>query len=272
MRIKRTNKTQTKSDKPQPKALPLPEETEALPVPDTRKSPAPRNSRPDALTADLSNHRQRLILRYINGGVDAMPDYELLEMVLFYALPRRDTKPLAKALLLHFGSLTALFRASIDELMTVPGVGERTAVLLSTYGPFMQRCSRESMALRKTLSSPQEAGEWMMANLPDGPDEMVMVVTMNAKNEILHYGIVTRGTPGSVQLPSRRIAQTVLLHHGTKVILGHNHPGGTSRLSKEDVAATRHLANLLKQMDIQLADHIVVARNEFISMNRLGYL
>jgi len=83
---------------------------------------------------------------------------------------------------------------------------------------------------------------------------------------------VDRGTPGSVQLPGRRIAETVLLHHGTKVFLGHNHRGGTSRLSGEDISATRLLANLLKQMDIQLTDHIIVARNEFLSMKRAGYL
>lgn len=211
--------------------------------------------------APHAGHRERLRARFAKEGSDGFADHELLELLLTYTIPRRDTNALAHALLSRFGSLAAVFDAEVPQLMGIPGVGEQTAIFLR-----LQRCLARRMRQRALngkngrplLNSPCAAAEYALSILSGNAYETVRLVCLNARREVIRDETMQLGSLTEAQIYPRRIAEAALLQRAHSALLIHNHPSGSPVPSDGDVSVTKALQSALSALDIQLADHLVV--------------
>ena len=217
-----------------------------------------------------TGHRERLRERYRREGLDSFELHNVLEMVLFYIIPRKDTNEIAHRLLERFGSLTQVMEAPIEELEKVSGVGHNAALLLnlatSVGRYYMVRRSQQTTILRTI----QECGDYLKSVFIGRRTEVVYLLCLDAKCKVLACREVAEGSVNSANVPIRRIVEMALGVNATSVILAHNHPSGVALPSKEDVATTRRVAAALSMVDIVLADHIVVADDDYVSLVESG--
>jgi DNA repair protein RadC len=211
-------------------------------------------------------HRQRLKKRFLEEGLENFNDHQVLELLLFYCIPRQDTNPIAHALLDHFGSLAQILEAPPEDLQKVPGVGESVAVFLSLLNAFYRYYRVKNEAAGRYLNSLEECGLYMQPFFQGRRNETVYLLCMDAKKKVLCCKEVGEGSVNSAAVPIRRIVEMALNANATTVILAHNHPSGYAVPSTEDILTTQKLAAALSAVDIVLTDHIVVADNDFISM------
>lgn len=211
-------------------------------------------------------HRQRVKNRFLQEGLDAFEEVHALELLLFYAVPRVDTKPLARALLNRFGTLALVLEATAEELMEVPGVGKNVATyltLITAAGRYYQKCRSDRPVI---LDSTEKYGSYMADLFYGCRNETVYLLCLDAKCKVLSCRKLGEGDANSANVPIRRAVEMALSVNATTVILAHNHPSGIAIPSREDVDTTERLATALGAMDIVLADHVVVAEDEFVSM------
>ena len=213
-------------------------------------------------------HRQRVKDRFRAEGLDGFDEVHALELLLFYAVPRIDTKPLARTLLDRFGSLALVLEATAEELMTVPGVGENVATyltLITQAGRYYQKCRTDRPVI---LNKTEKYGSYLMDMFYGKRNETVYLLCMDAKCKVLCCQKVGEGDANSANVPVRRAVEIALSVNATTVILAHNHPSGVAIPSLEDVQTTERLAKALGAMDIILADHVVVSDDEFVSLTQ----
>lgn len=214
-----------------------------------------------------AGHRERLRKQYLEFGADALHDHQLLELLLFYALPRRDTNPLAHALLTSFGSLNGVLNASTEELMQVGGLSENTAVLLSLTTQLHRRMALEQNA-RVSFPSMEDAAEYLEPYFRHKHQEQVYLLSANQRNELLGCDLLANGGDHSVSIEPRSLAELALRHHASWVILAHSHPSGFAIPSQEDIAATRQCRDILQSLGITLRDHLIFADDDYLSMKQ----
>lgn len=218
-----------------------------------------------------SGHRQRLKARFRAEGLDHFNERHVLELLLFYAVPQRDTAPLAQRLIDHFGSLPQVLEASAEELERISGVGENISTLIT----FMTALSRYYLIQRSTnatiLNTTEQCGQYLVQHFHGRRNEMVYLLCLDAKCKVLCCKEIGEGSVNSASIPIRRVVETALSVNATTVVLAHNHPSGLAIPSKEDILTTRRLAAALDTVDICLADHIVVADNDFVSIAQSGH-
>ena len=220
---------------------------------------------------DYWGHRERLRERLLNTGSEGFHDYELLELLLTYAFPRKDVKPLAKKLIKHFGSFSNVLDASVDELQKVPGLTPRSAFLL----PLVKEASgvylAEKMRQKDLLTSPQAAVDFARAKLAGKANEVFMVIYLNTRNEAFGYEILHEGTLDSSAVYPRRIIEGAINHRASGLLLVHNHPSGHTDPSSEDKHITQAIMKAAQTMDIHILDHIIVGKGGYFSFaeNRL---
>lgn len=215
-------------------------------------------------------HRQRLKERFRKEGLENFDDLYILELLLFYCVPRRDTNPLAHKLLDRFGSLPRVLEASAEELEKVEGVGENIATFLSLIPSVNRLCQIRRESQVHIINTYEEGGKYLYPYLSDRRNENVYLLSMDAKRKVLSCDKVGEGSVNSANVPVRRIVEIALAANATAVILGHNHPSGLAYPSGEDIAATQYIAKALKAMDIELVDHIIASDGDFISMALSG--
>ena len=211
-------------------------------------------------------HRQRLKNRFRQEGLDRFDEIQVLELLLFYAIPQRDTNPLAHKLLDHFGSLPQVLEAPVEELEKIPGVGSNVSTLLSLTTALSRYYMVKRAEQCTVLTSSDQCGEYLMPFFVGRRNETVMILCLDAKCKVLGCKEVGEGSVNSASVPIRRIVEMALGMNATTVVLAHNHPSGVAVPSGEDVQTTRRLAAALDAVDITLADHIVVADDDFVSM------
>lgn len=218
-----------------------------------------------------TGHRQRLKARFRAEGLDHFNERHVLELLLFYAVPQRDTAPLAQRLIDHFGSLSQVLEAPAEELERISGVGENISTLIT----FMTALSRYYLIQRSTnatiLNTTEQCGQYLVQHFHGRRNEMVYLLCLDAKCKVLCCKEIGEGSVNSASIPIRRVVETALSVNATTVVLAHNHPSGLAIPSKEDILTTRRLAAALDTVDICLADHIVVADNDFVSMAQSGH-
>ena len=216
-------------------------------------------------------HRQRLKERFRKEGLDHFEEHQVLELLLFYCIPRVDTNPIAHALLERFGSLTRVFEAPVEELEKVPGIGHNTAVFLSLVmasGRYYQvSCATRNVILRTV----EECGKYLLPLFYGKRNEIVYLLCLDAKCKVLTCKMLGEGSVNSAGVPVRRIVETALAANATSVILAHNHPSGVAVPSDADVQTTRRVAVALDAVEIGLLDHIVVADDDYVSMAQAGF-
>lgn len=216
-------------------------------------------------------HRQRMKERFLSEGLDNFSDIQVLELLLFYAVPRQDTNPIAHALLDRFGTLAQVLETPVSELEKVKGVGHSAAILLSLSTELGRRYQVSRMMQTKILNSVEECGKYLVPYFFGRRNETVFILCLDAKCKVLGCVEVGEGSVNSAGVPIRRIVETALAYNATTVILAHNHPSGLALPSGEDVQTTHRVAAALNAVEIALADHIVVADDDFVSIVQSGY-
>ena len=215
---------------------------------------------------DQTNHRQRVRERYAAENLDHFSPVHALELLLFYAIAQKDTKPVARELLNHFGSFHGVLEADREDLKNIPGVGEHVALYLNllrdTCRYYQVDCARET----DVLSTLEECGEYISRYFIGRTNETVYLLCMDAKGKVLCCKMLGEGDNVSINLPVRRVVELAIQMRATNVVLAHNHPSGVALPSKEDVDLTNRLAEMLEAVHIQLLDHVIVADNDYVSM------
>lgn len=222
-------------------------------------------------TSIHKGHRDRLKKRFLENGLDSFTDIQVLELLLFYVIPRKDTNPIAHALLERFGSLSQTLEAPVEELKKVSGIGDETAVFLHLV-PAVGRCYMVDKAMRSTvLNTLDQCGRYLLPYFFGRKVETVFLLCLDAKCKVLCCKEVGEGNVNSTGISIRKIVETALAANATTVVLAHNHPSGIALPSAEDVQTTRRVAAALRAVDVQLADHIIVADDDYVSMTQSGH-
>lgn len=217
-------------------------------------------------------HRERLKGQFLAHGLDGLTDVNVLELLLFFAIPRRDTNELAHALLDRFGSLEAIFDASESELESVPQIGKNAATLIRLLPAVMRRCEISRTRSIQTITGSSDAARFFLPRLRYEKDELLLLLCLDSQKRVLSCTEVARGSLNEVKISVRKIVETAVKDRARSVILAHNHPDGAARPSKEDELTTRRIVSALKLVDIPVDDHIVVGNDEYCSFAQCGLL
>ena len=217
-------------------------------------------------------HREKMRQRFLKSGLDAFADHEALELLLYYAIPRRDTNPIAHALMERYGSLSAVLAATVEDLKKVEGVGESAAILLK-LAPQLYRKAKMSDAEQETiLSSVERVGAYLLERFAGEKNEVVYQLCLDRKGKLLVCKKLGEGGVTSADLDIRRLVENALLTGASAVVLAHNHPSGVALPSRDDYAATDRAKTALAVVGVALTDHIIVADGDFVSMADSGYI
>ena len=216
-------------------------------------------------------HRQRLKDRFLLEGLDNFDALQALELLLFYAIPRVDTNPMAHRLLKRFGSLSQVLEAPVEELEKVEGIGRNAAVLLQ-LSMAVGRYYMVNRAQQNTvLSTTEKCAEFLIPYFHGRRNEVVYLLCLDAKCKLLCCREVGEGSVNSAAVSPRKVAEIALGANASSVVLAHNHPSGIAVPSAEDVQTTYRVANALNTVEIILADHVVVSDGDYTSMLQSGY-
>ena len=219
----------------------------------------------------LHGHRNRVRERYLNTGLDTFQDYEALELLLFYAIPRKDTKSTAKNLISRFGSLPAVLDATLEEL-TEAGLSPNAAILLKLVPDMNRYYAVKTDGAGQKVHSTSDAGKILCAMFQHEQTESVRLLCLNAGGKVLKLALLNEGDINAVHFSVRKIVETALSAKAVSVILAHNHPGGTLTPSREDLDATNSAKAALSTVGIQLLDHLIISGDSYCSLREEGYL
>lgn len=216
-------------------------------------------------------HRHRLRQRMLNGGAAAFHDHELLEYILALAIPRRDTKPLAKRLIETFGSYSAVLAAEPDALIAA-GVGEGAVAALKFVKASATRLLQAAVIKQPVLSSWQALLDYLHADMAHGIREQFRVLFLNARNMVIRDEVLSQGTVDYAAVYVREIIKRALEIGATGLILAHNHPSGDPMPSRDDVRMTKEIMEVAHRLGITVHDHVIVGKSGFKSLKTLGLI
>lgn len=223
-------------------------------------------------TPHHSGHRDRLRERFVKSGEDSLQDYELLEMLLFSAIPRRDVKPIAKTLLQSFGSIQKVLSSPVSELIKVKGVSENVAVLIKNVNALTKRMLREDIEEKPVLNSWQKLLDYCHVAMAYEMKEQFRVLFLNRKNELIADEVQQVGTVDHTPVYPREIVKSALDKGATAIILVHNHPSGDSTPSDSDIEMTNEIIKAAASLGIVVHDHIIISKKGSSSFKSLGLL
>ena len=218
-----------------------------------------------------TGHRQRMKERFEKEGLDHFSDIQVLEFLLFYAIPRQDTNPIAHALLDRFGSLPQVLEAPVEELEKVPGVGHSAALLLSLIPSLSRYYNKKTAEEGLQLRTVSACCNYLKQQFIGRRTEVVYLLCLDAKCKMLSCQEVGEGSVNSANVSVRRIVELALRANATSVILAHNHPSGLALPSGEDIQTTYQVASALRAVEVRLVDHIIVADDDYVSLAQSGY-
>ena len=216
-------------------------------------------------------HREKMRRRFQETGLEGFADHEALELLLYYAIPRRDTNELAHRLLARYGSLSALLQAPIEDLRRVEGVGESAAVLLKLVPAVVYKAQR-SAGQETVLNSTEKAGRFLLSCFAGERNEVIYQLCLDRKGKLLARKRLSEGGSAAAELNIRRLVENALLSSASAVILSHNHPSGIALPSREDYATTQQAQDALRTIGVELLDHIIVAEDDYVSLADSGIL
>lgn len=225
---------------------------------------------------DLLGHRQRVKEKFLKTGFDNWQDYEILEFALFFIIPRKDTKQIAKDLIKKFGSLKDLINADYDTLTDafekIKGVSINTAFFFHFLKEFSIKYSEFKMKDKEKISSPQEVVNFLKNSIGTCNEEKMYSVFFNASNKVLDFKEISEGTVARSAVYPGKIAREALLTNARSVIIAHNHPGGVCKPSQNDIIATEAVQKALKAVEVVLLDHIIVTASDYYSFKDNGLI
>lgn len=215
-------------------------------------------------------HRKRLKRRFLSEGLDSFEDHNILELLLFYALPRSDTNEIAHRLLEQFKSLSGVFDAPLEELCKIKGISEHSATLIKLIPRLTSAYHTDKSKDVKIISSTNAAGKFFVPRFYGKANEEVHVMLLDDKKKVIKCEKVFEGTVNSTPITVKKVVAMAVNSNATGVILAHNHPGGIALPSKSDLRATEKIYRALELINIQLCDHIIVADDDFVSLADSG--
>lgn len=207
----------------------------------------------------------------MKSGLDDFAPHNVLELLLFYSIPRGDTNPIAHRLIDTFGSLSGVFDATPEELMKVSGVGESTAILISMIPQMARKYLEDKADAVNVVGGCGDIGAYLLPKFVGRTNEALMMVSIDNKNKVISCSVVAEGTVDSAKVSRRKVMEEAMKVKATRVILAHNHPRGVAVPSAEDVAMTREIGRLFAQVGIELVDHIIIADDDYVSMAASGF-
>lgn len=216
-----------------------------------------------------AGHRARLRNRFLNEGLDTFADHEVLEYVLFYAMPRGNTNETAHRLLAHFGSLAAVMEADSADLASITGIGPQATALITLIPQLTRRYLKDRLERdRPCLKSSEAAMSFAVPLMTGRSDEVFYVISLDAACRVLNAALLAEGTVAEVRLHPRQVVETALRSRASSVLFIHNHPAGTARPSTDDLRLTETLVKTLQPLSIKVLDHIIVAGDQAYSFVR----
>ncbi|MBR3978044.1 MAG: RadC family protein [Oscillospiraceae bacterium] len=216
-------------------------------------------------------HRARVKERFSREGLDGFNEHQVLELLLFYAIPQRDTNEIAHNLLNRFGSLPQVIDAPVKELKKVAGMGENAAVFLSLIKQLERYYHVKRSQQTSILNSLDQCGEYLVPFFNGLANETVYLLCLDAKRKVISCREIEEGDVNSTRVSIRKIVDVALTEKASSVVLAHNHTSGVAVPSEDDVLATYRIAGALQFVDVVLLDHVVVADNDFVSMVHSNY-
>lgn len=243
----------------------------SLPLFDSDEVPVSANV-PGKQPSYIRDHRKRLRDRFMSGGAEALPDYEMLELVLFRAIPRRDVKPLAHALLEQFGSFNAVISAPFDQLSVVPGVGEAVICELKVVEAAAHRLARSRVAQRPIVSSWDALLDYCHTAMAHRDIEQFRVFYLDRRNTLIADEEQARGTVDHVPVYPREVVKRALHLNASALILVHNHPSGDPTPSQSDIDMTIQIETAASALGITLHDHIIIGKSCETSFRSKGLI
>ncbi len=219
-----------------------------------------------------AGHRKRLRERFRKNGINGFQDYEFIELLLTYAIPRRDVKPVAKAMLERLGSIKGVFDAPFDQLIACKGIGECSAVLIKLLKEGSTLYLKTRLKNKELLGSPQDVLNFCHHALSGEKNEQFMVIYLSAKNELIDCEILEEGTVNQTAVYPRKVMLGALRHNASALIFVHNHPSGDPSPSQADRRLTEALEKAALTIDIVVHDHIIIGRNTHFSGRENGWL
>jgi DNA repair protein RadC len=211
-------------------------------------------------------HRQRLRDRFRQGGAEAMPDYELMEMILFRAIPRRDTKPLAKAVIERFGGFAEAINAAEERLAEIPGLGDAAITEIKLVRAAALRLMRGELRQRPLFSSGEKVIQYCRAAMAYEMREEFRILFLDNRNRLIADEVQGRGTVNHTPVYVREVVKRALELSATSIILVHNHPSGDPTPSRADIEMTKQIIDAAQKLDISVHDHLIVGRDGHISL------
>ncbi len=220
--------------------------------------------------ATHDGHRERLRDSFLTHGLDSFHEVQALELLLFYAIPRKDTNPIAHALLDRFGSLEGVFDASEQELCEIPGIGKHAAALILLAPQIVKRSRVVAASEVQYIRNGREAAQYLRPRLDTEREEVAMMICLDAHMAVINCVELARGSVDRVEFNIRRVVEIAMKSRASYVVLAHNHPTGSPRMSREDDAVTSRVYKALELVNIRLFDHIIVAGGSYASINDIG--
>lgn len=216
-------------------------------------------------------HRQRLRNRFLEQGLDQFTEVQVLELLLFYCIPRQDTNELAHRLIRYFGSFSQVLDADVEELVKVEGIGENAATFLKLIPAAGRYYNVDRVKMvDKPLLTTEDCGNYLLPFFQGRNNETVFLLCLDAKCKVLCCRVVGEGSINSASVPIRRVVEMALAAKATSVVLAHNHPSGIAIPSSDDIVTTRRVATALNAVEVILSDHLVVADGDYTSMVQSG--
>lgn len=215
------------------------------------------------------NHRARMRQTIKKTGVENIPDINLLEYLLFYSIPRKDTNEIAHNLLDTFGSLSGVLNASYEQLLEVEGMGENSALLISLIPGISRRYVESGEKKRINLSEPEEAAEYLRTKYFGAKKEIFYMLCLDATGNLLNCCKLGEGIPENVLIDKRQALEAAFRSKADTVIFAHNHPNGIAAPSKDDIDMTGDFIGIFRKVGIRVADHIIIAGNDYLSLASL---
>lgn len=222
-----------------------------------------------AETANIhSGHRERIRRRFREQGLTGFAEHEVLELLLTYAIARKDVNPLAHELLAQFGSLAAVLEADESELMRVKGIGESAASLISLMPELFGFYRRNAMGARPSVMNFSEARAYCQSLFFGAHEELVYVLCLDKSGRVIHPALLRRGTVNEVNIYPREVVEMVIRYHAHAVMLTHNHPSGSEKPSQADIDVTKRIGKALGAIGVPMLDHLILSGDAVYSMKR----
>lgn len=224
------------------------------------------------LQDDREGHRRRLRRKFLDAGIEALHEHEVLELLLTYAIARRDVKPAAKALLKEFGSLKAVLDADPRDLVQVRGVGEAAAALVKLAKEIAASYLKQKALQKPQVTCTSELLDYCRATMGAKKDEEFSVIYLDAQNQIIEIETIQRGVVNQAVVYPRQVLEGALRRKASAIILAHNHPSGHVRPSDADIRLTKLIQETAKMLDILVHDHIIIGESRFFSFREEGLM